>query len=118
VRVVDTGIGIPPEQLARIFEPFHQVESGHTRKAGGTGLGLAISRDLARGMGGDLRVRSSEGVGSSFTVTLRRVVTASGVPVDRRTGDERRVDEERRGAARRDRDRGDAAPPAPPAGGG
>ena len=71
VRVSDTGIGIPGDKQDEVFEPFVQVRSGYTRAHDGTGLGLAIARDLARGMGGDLRVRSREGVGSTFTVTLR-----------------------------------------------
>jgi signal transduction histidine kinase len=96
LRVADTGIGIPADRLEAVFEPFVQVHSEFTRQTGGTGLGLAISRDLARGMGGDLRVRSTEGVGTAFTVTLRRVSSASGEPVDRRTGDERRDEEARR----------------------
>jgi PAS domain S-box-containing protein len=72
VRVVvrDTGIGIPADQLERIFEPFVQVRADLTRTAEGTGLGLAISRDLARGMDGDLTVESTPGEGSTFTLTL------------------------------------------------
>jgi signal transduction histidine kinase len=70
LRVTDTGIGIPPEKVERVFEPFVQVDVGRTRRVEGTGLGLAISRDLARGMGGDLRARSTPGEGSTFTVTL------------------------------------------------
>ena len=70
VDVSDTGIGIPPEQLASVFEPFVQVQSDQTRRSEGTGLGLAISRDLARGMGGDLTVSSERGAGSTFTLHL------------------------------------------------
>jgi signal transduction histidine kinase len=70
VRVSDTGIGIAPEQLGRVFEPFVQVDATLTRTQEGTGLGLAISRDLARGMGGDLTAESTLGVGTTFTLTL------------------------------------------------
>ncbi|MDB4908217.1 MAG: sensor protein [Gemmatimonadetes bacterium] len=70
IIIVDTGRGIPPDKLDFIFEPFTQVNATHTRSEEGTGLGLAISRDLARGMGGDITVRSSLGHGSAFTVTL------------------------------------------------
>jgi signal transduction histidine kinase len=66
--VEDTGVGIPTDQLPRIFEPFVQAEGGHTRRAAGTGLGLTISRRLARLMGGELTVRSSEGAGSCFSL--------------------------------------------------
>jgi PAS domain S-box-containing protein len=72
ISVRDTGIGIPPEQLGRIFDPFVQVRSNLTRLAEGTGLGLAISRDLARAMKGDLVVESQPGVGSTFTLILPR----------------------------------------------
>ena len=67
IRVSDTGIGIGKEKLQRIFEPFVQLQERQTE---GTGLGLAISRDLAIGMGGDLRVTSEQGVGSTFTLVL------------------------------------------------
>lgn len=70
LRVSDSGIGVPTDKQHMIFDPFVQIGRHHTRTYGGTGLGLAISRDLARGMGGDLRVRSVLGKGSTFTVTL------------------------------------------------
>jgi signal transduction histidine kinase len=72
IEVRDTGIGIPPEQLARVFEPFVQVPNQVRREREGTGLGLAISRDLARGMGGDLTASSTLGEGSTFTLALPR----------------------------------------------
>jgi signal transduction histidine kinase len=72
LRVRDTGRGIPRQKLETIFEPFVQVDSSLRRDASGAGLGLAISRDLARGMGGDVRARSVEGGGSTFTITLPR----------------------------------------------
>jgi len=91
IRVTDTGIGIAEDKLASIFEPFVQVKSGHTRPAEGTGLGLAISRDLAIGMGGDLRVRSTLGAGSCFTLLLpsARSATHGVSPLDSavRTGE-------------------------------
>ena len=72
LRVMDTGIGIPRDKQDTIFDPFVQVHRNLTRTMEGTGLGLAISRDLARGMAGDLRVRSVEGEGSTFTLELPR----------------------------------------------
>jgi PAS domain S-box-containing protein len=73
IEVRDNGIGIPPDQLSRVFEPFVQVDAQLTRTREGTGLGLAISRELARGMGGDLTVESTLGAGSTFRFTLMRV---------------------------------------------
>jgi signal transduction histidine kinase len=70
VTVSDTGRGIATGNLERVFHPFVQVDATLTRTHEGTGLGLAISRDLARGMGGDLTVESTVGVGSTFTLTL------------------------------------------------
>ena len=72
ISVRDTGIGIPEDKLAAVFEPFVQVSSDLTRTQEGTGLGLAISRNLARGMGGELVVESTAGAGSTFTLTLPR----------------------------------------------
>jgi signal transduction histidine kinase len=70
VRVSDTGRGIAPDQLDRIFQPFVQLDAKLTRAESGTGLGLAISKDLARGMGGDLLVESAPGRGSTFILAL------------------------------------------------
>ena len=70
IRVTDTGIGIAPERLGSIFEPFVQVHRSLTEPTGGVGLGLAISRDLARAMHGDLTVASAVGKGSTFTLEL------------------------------------------------
>ncbi len=72
IDVRDTGVGIPHDKLAAIFEPFVQLDRGYAGQRKGTGLGLSISRDLARGMGGDVTVRSDVGTGSVFSVILRR----------------------------------------------
>ncbi len=68
--VTDTGIGIAPEDLKRIFDPFEQADSSLSRRYGGAGLGLSISRSLAELMGGEIRVESVSGAGSSFHVTI------------------------------------------------
>jgi signal transduction histidine kinase len=70
IVVEDSGVGIPPDKLDAIFEPFVQVGPALTRERDGAGLGLAISRDLARAMGGDLSVTSQLGAGSRFTLVL------------------------------------------------
>ncbi len=70
ITVLDTGRGIPSDQLTRIFEPFVQVGRRLSGADAGAGLGLAISRELARGMGGEITVKSVEGTGTTFVVTL------------------------------------------------
>jgi signal transduction histidine kinase len=70
ISITDTGIGIAPENIDRIFEPFWQVEQSSTRRAGGTGLGLSVSRGLARLLGGEVTVESKLGEGSTFTLTI------------------------------------------------
>jgi signal transduction histidine kinase len=70
LAVVDTGIGMTPAQLAKLFDEFSQAEPSTGKRYGGTGLGLAISRKLARMMGGDITVTSEPGNGSAFTVRL------------------------------------------------
>jgi signal transduction histidine kinase len=70
LSVRDTGIGIPPQALERIFEEFQQVDTSTTRQYGGTGLGLSISRSLAKLLGGEMTVSSQVGVGSTFSASI------------------------------------------------
>jgi signal transduction histidine kinase len=77
IRVRDWGIGIPADQLERVFEPFVQVEATRTRTHGGSGLGLTITRRLARLMGGDLTVESTAGQGSVFSLWLPAATDAA-----------------------------------------
>mgnify|MGYP001446370275 FL=1 len=81
VRVSDNGVGIAPEDLARVFDRFYRTDKGRSRREGGTGLGLAISRHYARLMGGDVSVVSEAGRGSTFT--LRLPVRVAGVSSSR-----------------------------------
>jgi len=69
-EVIDNGIGMEPEQIARIFEPFMQADESVTRKYGGTGLGLAITKNIIELMGGTLSVESSPGTGSKFSFDI------------------------------------------------
>jgi hypothetical protein len=69
-RVVDSGVGISPESLGKLFDPFSQVDSSTTRRVGGAGLGLTISKRLAHMLGGDVEVVSEAGKGSTFTFRL------------------------------------------------
>jgi CheY-like chemotaxis protein len=73
-RTIDTGIGMSPDQAARIFEPFTQADTATTREYGGTGLGLSITRRFCQLMGGDVTVKSQPGKGSEFTVRLPAAV--------------------------------------------
>jgi len=70
IQITDTGIGISAEDIAHLFQPFRQISIGVANKYGGTGLGLALSRRMCHMMGGDIRVKSEKGKGSTFTIWL------------------------------------------------
>jgi two-component system sensor histidine kinase SenX3 len=82
IAVVDQGIGIPAAEQERIFERFYRVDPARSRATGGTGLGLSIVKHVARNHGGDVRVLSAPGTGSTFTLRLPLLTAASG-PVRR-----------------------------------
>jgi len=79
ITVSDTGIGMTPEQTEMLVQEVTQADESMTRKYGGTGLGLAITKRFSRLMGGDVRVTSSPGEGSSFTIRLPAHVSAASV---------------------------------------
>jgi signal transduction histidine kinase len=76
IAVADTGIGMTPEQMGKLFQEFSQASSATASKYGGTGLGLAISKRFCQMMGGDITVESEPGCGSTFTIRLPRIVEA------------------------------------------
>ena len=81
ISVADTGVGMTPEQMSKLFREFSQASSTTASKYGGTGLGLAISKRFCQMMGGDITVASEPGRGSTFTIRLPRIVELTNEPL-------------------------------------
>ena len=73
-QIIDNGIGIPENRLHEIFEPFHQLDSSSTRKAGGVGLGLALAKKIIESHGSTLNAVSKEDIGSTFDFSLKKLI--------------------------------------------
>lgn len=82
LQVADTGAGIPPDKLARVFDRFYQVDDSMRRRYGGTGLGLALVKEVVQAHGGQVSVESVEAQGSTFRVTLPVAPCARGLTTD------------------------------------
>ena len=81
VTVSDTGIGVPPDEIDRLFDRFYRVDKARSRAVGGAGLGLSIAREIVDALGGSLKIDSQQGVGTSVTMRLPLVTSlASHVP--------------------------------------
>jgi CheY-like chemotaxis protein/anti-sigma regulatory factor (Ser/Thr protein kinase) len=86
-QITDSGSGIAPEELERVFERFYRADNSTTRETGGTGLGLAITKALVERMGGSVTVTSTLGLGTTFSVSMRRAAATptNGIPTDEET---------------------------------
>ena len=85
IAVTDQGIGIPDDELDRVFERFFRVDQARSRSTGGTGLGLSIVKHVVQNHGGEIRVWSQPGRGSTFTIRLPRVLEAASTRSKART---------------------------------